>query len=74
MIHRSSTSTSTNIKNLAIALEAFSRFPVDHTLNNFVISLIEKEIEIMQEEQNPIVEFKPTPLPQAQTSDDDIPF
>lgn len=70
-MHRSSTSTSTNIKNLAIALEAFSRFPHDEQLGSTIAKLLNKEIATMQEEQYPPVM---STTRQAVTTDDDIPF
>lgn len=70
-MHRSSTSTSTNIKNLAIALEAFSRFPHDQQFGDAITRLLKKEFQTMQEEQYPLTISTRDSKP---NQDDDIPF
>lgn len=57
---------SANIKNLSIALEALSRFPSNGNHSPSIKRLLEKEIQLMQEEQHPL---------KTQTQpDDEIPF
>lgn len=64
------TRISTNIKNLAIALEHLSQVKdINHGLNFQIVQLLQEEIKVAQKENHPPRE------PYTKTdNDDDIPF